>query len=210
MKKINCRECIILNHKLHLSKLIKGLSYSQTIEQKIVKKRKKKNGKHMKFDVFNNANVLIRPEVDASDKEVLARNNFISETNKIKIMMTTDNFHDFHEFVPKKKGNLSSVQIPIIHSQQKLNSVSKKLIKTSQQEDLRSNSQTKIERKTKTKGTSSELLSLKESKQRINDNIQKGNQNTQNLRGKLKRVINYQKQISSFKKTKEDYEGIHT
>lgn len=91
----------------------------------------------MKFDVFNNANVLIRPEVDASAKEILARNNFVSSANKVKLMIISDKNLELEEFVPEKKGHLSSFQLPLVQKNNKIRSASK----VNNQEDILSTSQ---------------------------------------------------------------------
>ena len=55
----------------------------------------------MSHNVFNNATVLIKPEIDASEKQILEKNNFLTAGNKVKLMMATENYIRFNEFKPK-------------------------------------------------------------------------------------------------------------
>ena len=68
----------------------------------------------MKFNIFNNANVLIKPEFDASKKQVLAKNAFITGNNKVKLMMAAEQYIEFDEFKPQQFGQFSEAQSAII------------------------------------------------------------------------------------------------
>lgn len=68
----------------------------------------------MKFNVFNNASTLIKPEIDASEKQIMAKNGFLTKKNKVKLMMAAEEYLDFNEFRPKEFGKHSEVQNLII------------------------------------------------------------------------------------------------
>jgi hypothetical protein len=70
----------------------------------------------MKFNAFNNANTLIRPEVDSSERQVLARNGFLTKKNKVKLMMAAEEYLEFNEFKPKEHGKHSKAENFIIQT----------------------------------------------------------------------------------------------
>ena len=50
---------------------------------------------------FNSATVLLKPEVDASKRQILLRNNFLTAGNKVKLMIAAENKIKFEDFKPK-------------------------------------------------------------------------------------------------------------
>ena len=61
----------------------------------------------MSHNLFNNATTLIKPEIDASDKQILERNNFLTAGNKVKLMLVSEGNIYFDDFKPKRRGELS-------------------------------------------------------------------------------------------------------
>lgn len=82
----------------------------------VTKKKIKKHSesadlsRSMKFNMFNNATTLIKPEFDASEKQVLSKNDFITGHNKLKLMMVAEQYFEFEQFKPKHHGKMSSTQ----------------------------------------------------------------------------------------------------
>ena len=85
------------------------LSVNKTVEKTLLTKSKKIN-KKFRHNVFNNANVVLRPDVDASERQILANNNFLTRENRVKLMLATEQYQDFQEERPREYGRHNQKQ----------------------------------------------------------------------------------------------------
>ena len=174
--------------------------------QKKANKRKKKK-KRIKQDVFSNAAVLLRPEVDASEKEVLARNNFVTDANKIKFMMATDKYLEFQKFEPKESGKYSNAQVPLIKKHKNSQSAKANLNKDLKEiEEL-----SQISEKKEEEGNNSFrpriIIPANHKERKVVSNTDIELPKRHHLKDRLRHVIKSQKINRPFTKTKEDYIG---
>ncbi|CAI2383616.1 unnamed protein product [Moneuplotes crassus] len=190
----------------HLGNARQQSNLDNKINAIVLQKKKKKS--RMRFDVFNSAAVLLKPEVDASEKQILAKNNFLSSKNKVKLMMATDQFLDFNEFEPEKKGQYSQPLNPM--HKKKTRSVPRReglkdslppILEVLQADEADHKDSTKP--KAKNREPSPELREVRPVKQEINGRIDK---KTTSLQGRLKNVISKQNHFKNRGPRRKDYE----
>ena len=85
------------------------LSVNKTVEKTLGTKSTNIN-KKLRYNVFNNANVVLKPDVDASERQILANNNFLTRENRVKLMLATEQYQDFQEERPREYGRHNQKQ----------------------------------------------------------------------------------------------------
>ena len=84
-------------------------SVNKTVEKTLGAKSTNIN-KKLRYNVFNNANVVLKPDVDASERQILANNNFLTRENRVKLMLATEQYQDFQEERPREYGQHNQKQ----------------------------------------------------------------------------------------------------